>query len=171
MNRASLYPLTAAAAASAVCLALFTGGVHADLVRGAVDGEAREWHVLTGEDGKTVNFFELSAGIYQVTVQAHRRARYEMEGSVSVTFTLMDGAVLDASAMYFPQSGMFPHYAQEEAGGGLSIEQADFSGATGRLVGRFEGELTYRASMSAELDESNMMALSVEFDVAPTRED
>jgi hypothetical protein len=171
MNPPSFRSLTAVAAASAASLALFAGPVQADSVRGSVDGEEREWHVLTGEDGKTVNFSELSAGIYQVAVQAHRQARYELEGSVSVTFTLMDGAVLDASAMYFPQPGMLPHYALEDAGGGLSIEQVDFTGETGRLAGRFEGTLAYRASMFSELDESNTVALVVEFDVNPTRED
>ncbi|MCH8488762.1 MAG: hypothetical protein LAT81_02380 [Oceanicaulis sp.] len=171
MNCLPFHTLTAAAAASFVGLALFTGAVQADSVRGSLDGEAREWHVLTGEDGKTANFSELSAGIYQVTVQAHRRDRYEVEGSVSLTFTVMDGAVLDAEAMYFPQAGMVPHYSREEAGDALVIERMDFAGATGRLVGRFEGELAYRASMFSELDESNVTALVVEFDVAPTRED
>ncbi|MCC5981778.1 MAG: hypothetical protein JJU26_08685 [Oceanicaulis sp.] len=170
MNPASFRSMTVAVVASATSMTLFSGAVYADTVRGSIDGEAREWHVLTGDDGKTVNFSELSAGIYQVTVQAHRQDRYEVEGSVSLTFTVMDGTVLDAEAMYFPQAGMFPHYTREEAGGGLEIERMELTGATGRLVGRFEGELVHRASMFSELDESNVTILVLEFEVSPTRE-
>lgn len=170
MNRTLFRVLTTAVTALAG-LTLIPSAVLADSVRGGVDGEPREWHVLAGEDGKTVNFSELSPRLYQVTVQAHREDRYEVQGSVSLTFTLMDGDVLDAEAMYFPVAGMFPHFSQEEAGGGLVIEHADFTGATGELVGRFEGELAYRASMFADPDEGNVIALVMEFDITPSRED
>lgn len=170
MNLLPLRMLTAVAA-SVAFLSTYTGAFAADSVTGSINGEARQWHVLTGEDGKTVNFSRLSAGMYQVTVQAHRRNRYEVEGSVSLTLTLMRNNVLDATAMYFPQSRMFPNYTREEAGGGLVIERVDLSGANGRLVGRFEGELAHRASMFAQPDEGNLIALVLEFDVVPTRED
>jgi len=170
MNFVPLRVLTAVAA-SVAFLSAYTGAVAADSVTGSINGEARQWHVLRGEDGKTVNFSRLSAGMYQVTVQAHRRNRYEIQGSVSLTFTLREDNVLDATAMYFPQSRMFPQYTREEAGGALVIERVDFNGADGRLVGRFEGELAHRASMFAEPDEGNLIALVLEFDVAPTRED
>lgn len=143
----------------------------ADDVSGSVDGEARQWHVLQGEDGKTVNFSELSPGLYTVTVQAHRNTRYEVEGSVSVTFTLMNGEIIDGDAMYFPEARMTPHFTDENAQDGLVLETVDLDGGTPRLVGRYEGELAYRASMFREPDETNTVSLVVEFDVTPSRED
>ncbi|MGY6532842.1 hypothetical protein [Glycocaulis sp.] len=148
-----------------------TGAALADEVSGSVDGEARQWHVLQGEDGKTVNFSELSPGLYTVTVQAHRNTRYEIEGSVSVTFTLMGGEIIDAEAMYFAEARMTPHFTDENAQDGLVLETADLDGGTPRLVGRYEGELAYRASMFREPDETNTVSLVVEFDVTPSRED
>ncbi|WP_429911322.1 hypothetical protein [Glycocaulis sp.] len=152
-------------------LVLTTGTAFADEVSGSLDGEARQWHVLQGEDGKTVNFSELSPGFHTVTVQAHRNTRYEVEGSVSITFTLMDGEIIDAEAMYFPEARMTPHFTDENAQDGLVLETVNLDGGTARLVGRYEGELAYRASMFREPDESNTVSLVVEFDVTPSRED
>lgn len=147
------------------------GTALADEVSGSVDGEARQWHVLRGEDGKTASYSEVSPGIHTVTVQAHRQNRYEVEGSVSVTFTLMDDEILDAQAIYFPQARMTPNYIDENAQGGLMLEHVDLGGATARLTGRYEGELAYKSSMFSEPDPANTISLVVEFNISPSRED
>lgn len=143
----------------------------ADDVSGSVDGEARQWHVLQGDDGKTVNFSEFSPGFQTVTIQAHRSTRYEVEGSISITFSLMDGEISDGEAMYFPEARMTPHFTDENAHERLVLERVELDGGDTRLVGRYEGELAYRGSMFSEADETNTVSLVVEFDVSPSRED
>lgn len=143
----------------------------ADDVSGSVDGEARQWHVLQGDDGKTVSFSEFSPGFHTITIQAHRNNRYEVEGSVSITFSLMDGELSDGQAMYFPEARMTPHFTDENAHEGLVLERVELDGGHTRLVGRYEGELAYRGSMFSEADETNTISLAVEFDVSPSRLD
>lgn len=150
---------------------LSAGAALADEVSGSVDGEARQWHVLQGDDGKTVKFRQLSPGIHQVTVQAHRNTRYEIEGSFSITFSLMDGELIGSEAMYFPTARMTPHFSNENAQDGLVLERVELEGGQARLVGRYEGELAYRESMFSELDGGNTISLVVEFDVSPSQLD
>ncbi|KAA5805409.1 hypothetical protein F1654_05370 [Alkalicaulis satelles] len=152
-------------------LALAAAPALADDVSGSLDGEPRQWHVLQGEDSKTVNFRQDSPGFYSVTVQAHRNPRYEVEGSVSITFSLMGEEVLDATAMYFPEARMTPHFTDESALEGLVLERVELDGGQPRITGRYEGVLGYRASMFREPDPANTVSLVVEFDVTPSRED
>lgn len=157
---------------STIILALMLAAtpLAADQVTGSVNGEALQWHVLEADDGKTVNFREDFPGFYSITIQAHREARYAVEGSISITFSLMGDDVLDATAMYFGESRMTPHFVDESAIDGLVLERVALEGDEPRIVGRYEGVLNHRSSMFGEPDPTNTVSLLVEFDVTPTRE-
>jgi hypothetical protein len=156
-------------AAALSCLALAGGAAHADRVAGSLDGEPREWHVLSGPDGKTAYVSELPGGVQSVTVQAHRQDRFETEGSISLSLHLFNGQVMSAEAIYFPESGMLPHYAAQDALDGLDIETLDLTAAPPRVAGRFEYDLVYQESMSTDPDTGRTVTLVVEFDVEPSQ--
>lgn len=156
-------------AAALSCLALAAGAAHADRVAGSLDGEPREWHVLSGPDGKTVYVSELPGGAQSVTVQAHRQERFETEGSISLSLHFFNGQVMSADAIYFPESGMLPHYAVQDALDGLELDTLDLSATPPRVAGRFEHDLVFQESMSTEPDEGRTVSLVVEFDVEPSR--
>ena len=79
--------------------------------------------------------------------------------------------VLDATAMYFAESRMTPHFVDESAIEGLVLERVELDGNEPRIVGRYDGVLSHRSSMFGEPDLANTVSLVVEFDVAPARED
>ncbi|WP_083007443.1 hypothetical protein [Halomonas sp. GT] len=146
------------------------GHAVADEISGTLDGEPKEWHVVTHSEGSTANFSELMPGMMNVTVQGHREPRFETQGTLSISFIVMNGNAGDASVSYFPESGMMPHYGTEQDVP-IDIELLDVDGDTGRVEGRVATSLAYLASMSEDYDHSNTMDLDVSFDVTLVREE
>jgi len=146
------------------------GHAVADEVSGTLDGEPKEWHVVTHSEGSTANFSELMPGMMNVTVQGHREPRFETQGTLSISFIVMNGNAGDASVSYFPESGMMPHYGTEQDVP-IDIELLDIDGDTGRVKGRVATSLAYLASMSEDYDHSNTMDIDVSFDVTLVREE
>ncbi|UYV18646.1 hypothetical protein K1Y77_14450 [Halomonas qaidamensis] len=146
------------------------GHVVADEISGTLDGEPKEWHIVTHSEGSTANFSELMPGMVNVTVQGHREPRFETQGTLSISFIVMNGDTGDASVSYFPESGMLPHYGTEQD---VPIEIAllEIDGDTGRVKGRVATSLAYVASMTEEHDHSNTMGIDVSFDATLVREE
>lgn len=142
----------------------------ADEISGTLDGEPKEWHVVTHSQGSTANFSEMMPGIMNVTVQGHREPRFETQGTLSISFIVMSGDAGDASVSYFPESGILPHYGTEQDVP-IDIELLDVDGDTGRVKGRVATSLAYVASMSDDYDHSNTMDVDVSFDVTLVREE
>lgn len=141
----------------------------ADQIDGAIDGEARQWHVLTGPDGSTASFTEISPGIFSVSIQGHREDRFAVEGSVGLTFTVMNGDMVGSEAIYFPESGFEPNYTDVDAADGLELEALSFDGDTARIVGRYQGEMLFKDSLTSEPDVSDAIEVELEFDLEATR--
>ena len=153
-------------AALAACDAPSAG---AEQIDGAIDGEARQWHVLTGPDGSTASFTEISPGIFSVSIQGHREDRFAVEGSVGLTFTVMNCAVVGSEAIYFPEGGFEPNYTDIEAADGLELDAITFGEDSARITGRYRGELLYKDSLTSEPDGSESIALELDFDLDATR--
>ncbi|PAU72129.1 hypothetical protein ACSTAY_16285 [Vreelandella alkaliphila] len=151
-------------------LMLVATPVLADEISGTLDGEPKEWHVVTHSQGSTANFSEMMPGIMNVTVQGHREPRFETQGTLSISFIVMSGDAGDASVSYFPESGILPHYGTEQDVP-IDIELLDVDGDTGRVKGRVATSLAYVASMSDDYDHSNTMDVDVSFDVTLVREE
>ena len=142
----------------------------ADEITGTLDGEPKEWHVVTHSEGSTAYFSELAPGIMDVTIQGHREPRFETQGTLSISFVVMNDVADDATVSYFPERGITPHYATE-AEVPIEIELLNIDGATGRAKGRVTTSLAYLASMTEDYDNSNTMEIDVSFDVELQRED
>lgn len=146
------------------------GHAVADEISGTLDGESKEWHVVTHSEGSTANFSELMPGMMNVTVQGHREPKFETQGTLSISFIVMNGNAGDASVSYFSESGMLPHYGTEQDVP-MDIELLDVDGDTGRVKGRVATSLAYLASMSDDYDHSNTMDIDVSFDATLVREE
>lgn len=154
----------------AMGLGLCAGQVMANEIRGTLDGEPHEWHVLSEGDMSTANFSELMPGMVNVTVQGHREARYATQGTLSISFMVMQGQPGDASVTYFHESGLTPHYGTE-SDVPIEIEELEIDGETGRVKGRVATSLAYVESMMTEHDHDNAMEIDVTFDVVLVREE
>lgn len=146
------------------------GQAVADEISGTLDGEPKEWHVVTHSEGSTANFGELMPGMMDVTIQGHREQRFETQGTLSINFMVMNGVSGDASVSYFPEDGIMPHYGTEEEVP-IEIELLDIDGDSGRVKGRIATSLAYVASMTEGHDHSNTIDIDVSFDVALAREE
>ena len=142
----------------------------ANEIRGTLDGEPHEWHVLSEGDMSTANFSELMPGMVNVTVQGHREARYETQGTLSISFMVMQGAPSEASVTYFHESGLTPHYGTE-SDVPIELEVLELEGDSGRAKGRVSTSLAYVESMQSSHDAANSIDLDVEFDVTLVREE
>ncbi|WP_433924318.1 hypothetical protein ACN06F_16350 [Vreelandella sp. 21] len=151
-------------------LMLVATPVLADEISGTLDGESKEWHVVTHSEGSTANFSELMPGMMDVTIQGHREPKFETQGTLSISFIVMNGDTGDASVSYFPENGMLPHYGTEQDVP-IDIELLDIDGDTGRVKGRVVTSLAYLASMSDDYDHSNTMDIDVSFDATLVREE
>lgn len=142
----------------------------ANEISGTLDGEPKEWHVVTHSEGSTANFSELSPGMVDVTIQGHREPRFETQGTLSISFMVMGGSANSAMVTYFPESSIIPHYAtQDEVP--IELKMLDIDGDTGRATGRISTSLAYLASMSEDYDHSTIMEVDVSFDVTLVREE
>lgn len=156
--------------------ALLVGGVMwgagqalADEISGTLDGEPKQWHVVTHSEGSTAYISEIMPNMIKVTVQGHREAHYETQGTLSIDFMVMNGVASSASVSYFPESSMLPHYGTEQEVP-IEIELLDVDSDPGRVKGRMITSLAYIASMSEDYDHSNTLDVDVSFDVALTQE-
>lgn len=160
-----------------ICGALLLGGFMwgagqalADEISGTLDGEPKEWHVVTHSEGSTASFSELVPGMVSVTIQGHREQRYETQGTLNIGFMAMNGAVNSASVSYFPENSIMPHYGTEKEVP-IAIELLNIDDDPGRAKGRITTSLAYVASMSDGYDHNNAIDLDVSFDVTLTREE
>lgn len=151
-------------------LGLCAGQVMANEISGTLDGEPHEWHVLSEGGMSTANFSEFMPGMVNVTVQGHREARFETQGTLSIDFMVMQGTPSEASVTYFHESGLTPHYGTEEEVP-IEIEELETDGDSGRVKGRVATSLAYVESMMAGHDHDNVMEIDVTFDVELVREE
>lgn len=142
----------------------------ANEISGTLDGEPKQWHVITHAEGSTANFSELMPGMTDVTIQGHREQTFETQGTLSISFMVMEGEASSAMVTYFPESSIMPHYGTEDEVP-IDIEVLDIDGDEGRAKGRVATSLAYLASMSDDYDHSNTMDVDVSFDVTLIREE
>ncbi|GHE19945.1 hypothetical protein [Halomonas urumqiensis] len=166
MSKMSWQPLVLTAATLAIAVTAQAAGVN-----GTLDGDAREWHVVTHSEGSTANFSEIAPGMFSITIQAHREPRYALEGTLSIDFMVMNGQPMDASVMYLPESSMMPHYGTEGETANIQFETLEIEGDTARLKGNVETTLLYLASISEGHDPDDTLDVAVEFDVEAIRAD
>lgn len=151
-------------------MALASAQALADEIRGTLDGEAREWHVVTHAEGSTANYHELMPGMLGVTIQGHREEKFATQGTLSIDFMVMQAPPGAASVTYFPENSLTPHYGTE-SDVPIEIEALEIDGETGRVKGRVATSLAYVESMMTEHDHDNAMEIDVTFDVALVREE
>jgi len=72
-----------------------------------------------------------------VSIQGHKEPRFQVQGTISIDFTIMNDQVLDgAEVAYFPESSMIPSYANE--GGGRFELPTEYIELTRRSCSRAE---------------------------------
>lgn len=165
MNKTSWQPLLLTATLALPFSAL------ADSVTGTLDGDEREWHVVTHSEGSTANFSEIAPGMYTVTIQAHREQRYALEGTLSIDFMVMNGQPMNASLMYLPEDNMIPHYGTEGETASVQFDTLEIDGETARLKGSVETTLLYLASIAEGHDPDDTLDVAVNFDVEAIRQE
>ncbi|NAW33456.1 hypothetical protein [Halomonas alimentaria] len=159
------------------CLALCAGVMTlasaqalANEIHGSLDGEEREWHVVTHAEGSTANYHELMPGMLNVTIQGHREEKFATQGTLSIDFMVMQGSPSAASVTYFSEASMVPHYGTETEVP-IELEVLELEGDSGRAKGRVRTSLAYVESMQSSHDADNSIDLDVEFDVTLVREE
>ena len=154
----------------AMGLGLCAGQVMANEIHGSLEGEEREWHVVTHAEGSTANYHELMPGMLNVTIQGHREEKFATQGTLSIDFMVMQGSPSAASVTYFSEASMVPHYGTETEVP-IELEVLELEGDSGRAKGRVSTSLAYVESMQSSHDADNSIDLDVEFDVTLVREE
>ena len=72
---------------------LIVGG--SDRIEGQTDSDARSWHVLEFEGESTATFHDFSHGMVGVSVQENQKPGFQVQGTTSIDFTIMDDEMLD----------------------------------------------------------------------------
>ncbi|AGA35320.1 hypothetical protein TVNIR_3692 [Thioalkalivibrio nitratireducens DSM 14787] len=160
-----------AGVAGAALLAAHLIGGASDRVEGQIDGDARSWHVLEFEGESTATFHEFSHGMIGVSIQGHQAPRFQVQGTISIDFTIMNDQVLDgAEVAYFPERSMTPNYANG-GDGRFELLTSDLSGPDARFEGRFVGTLVRFERMDDVPDPDDTIEVELYFDVTATREE
>jgi len=148
---------------------LIVGG--SDRIEGQIDGDARSWHVLEFEGESTATFHEFSHGMIGISIQGHQEPRFQVQGTISIDFTIMNDQVLDgAEVAYFPERSMVPNYANEGEGR-FELLTSDISGPQARFEGRFEGTLVRFERMDDVPNPDDTIEVELYFDVTAQREE
>ncbi len=136
---------------------------------GEIAGEARTWQVLTGPGQSSTTFTEIAPGIYQFSLQGYRANRHEVEGSISINFTVMGNQLPQGGEIsYFPGKRLFPNYSGQ-SDTGLSLDQLRIEGDTARVVGQFAGPLPRQDGIGATADHDNGIDVRLHFDLTAHR--
>lgn len=136
---------------------------------GAIDGEPKEWVVVERETTSTASFSELSPGLIRVTIEGHQDDLVTTEGSLVITFMVMQGSPRETEVNYFPEASRVPVYTLSESDG-LSLDTLDIDGDRARIVGSVEDELPRQESFTDEPDPDDSIQLEVRFDVTARRQ-
>ena len=150
------------------------GFEHAGEISGMVGDQSAAWHVLNmdlgGEIRSTANYSNPVGLMTEFTLQAHPGDSFQIENSVSVTFSMMNGGLVSGGALYFPEAGMFPHYGDHNDSVTVEIEELEMGDGTAKVKGKATGTIYRVADYSAEPDMSDSMPIELSFDLTAYEE-
>ena len=145
------------------------GFENAGEISGTVGDQTATWHVLKmdlgGEIRSTANYSSPVGLMTEFTLQAHPGNSFQIENSVSVTFSLMNGNLVSGGALYFPEAGMFPHYGDHNDSVTVEIETLEMGDGTAKVTGTATGIIYRLADYSAEPDTSDSRPIDLSFDL------
>ncbi|AFT69135.1 hypothetical protein B5T_00851 [Alloalcanivorax dieselolei B5] len=148
----------------AVVLPVSVESAWADTLEGVLEGESLSWHVLHADDASTASFFSIAPGMTSYQIQGHREERFSVAGSISLSFTVMNGKLLaEPEVSFFPEKKLFPMYSNEGQGK-LTIEHLE-NGGVPRAKGRYQGTLVRLEGVGKDADRSDTLTLDLLFDV------
>lgn len=152
-------------------LAAATGASADEILRGTLDGEQRQWHVLVAH-GQSTTYFQDETGYLDVTIQGHAEPRFATKGALSISMLAMGGQPPDeADVMYFPEAGMLPNYNSDGQHGELELARFTIDGDELRVTGRYRGTLGYVETIGPRAAPTRVMEVDVEFDLIVPRGD
>ena len=152
-------------------LAAAPGALGDDVLRGTLDGEERQWHVLATH-GQSTSYFREDFGYVEVTLQGHAEARFATKGALSISMLAMNGQLpVEAEVMYFPEATLLPNYNSDGQEGQLELERFAVEGDQLRITGRYQGTLRYVESIRPQGESSRHMTVDVRFDLLVPREE
>jgi len=145
------------------------GFEHAGEISGTVGDESTTWRVLKmdlgGEIRSTANYSNPVGLMTEFTLQGHPGNSFQIENSVSVTFSVMNGNPVSGGALYFPEAGMFPHYGDHNDSVIVEIETLDMGDGTAKVKGKATGMIYRLSDYSAEPDMSDARPIDLSFDL------
>lgn len=143
-------------------------------ITGTIGDQSATWHVLKmdlgGEMRSTANYSNPVGLMTEFTLQAHPGNSFQIEKSVSVTFSMMNGNLVSGGALYFPEAGMFPHYGDHNDSVSVELDTLEMGDGTARIKGRATGTIYRLADYSAEPDMSDSSPIDLSFDLTAYEE-
>lgn len=150
--------------------ALIGSPAFADTIEGSLNGKPQTWHVLNQGGASTANFTELSPGMQTVTLQGHVEEKFATRGTLSIGFTLMNGALLTPPEVsYFHTDRFMPSYGNQDTPPHWELSVSEIDGNSAHFVGRYQGALNLQGK--PEGDEPQTLELAVDFDVRAIKND
>lgn len=143
-------------------------------ISGSVGDKSATWHALKmdlgGELRSTANYSNPVGLMTEFTLQGHPGKSFQIENSVSVTFSVMNGSLVSGGALYFPEAGMFPHYGDHNDSVSVEIESLEMSDGTAKIKGKASGTIYRLADYSSEPDMTDSMSVDLNFEVTAYKE-
>ncbi|SDU19735.1 hypothetical protein [Halopseudomonas salegens] len=151
------------------CALLSSTAVLADTIEGTLDGEPQTWHVVKQDGASTAGFSELGPGMLNVSLQAHVEKRFATQGTLNISFVLMNGELISPpEASYFHTNRFMPNYGNQDTPKHWELSVSEVEGDSAHFVGQYQGTLTLQGT--PEGDEPDSLELTVDFDVRAIRD-
>ena len=123
-----------------------------------------------GESSSTSNFSSPAGMMTSYTLQGHETTRFAIKNSVSVSFTLMNGALVESGVNYFHTDNMRQFYGDHEGSVTVQLSSVDNADGVARVAGTVKGRVYRMEGMTAEVVPSDFMDIDLQFEATAFKE-
>ncbi|WP_346798614.1 hypothetical protein R5M92_06070 [Halomonas sp. Bachu 37] len=162
--------LYAAALGILAALMLHSGSAGADTLAGMLDGEEREWHVLSYGSDSNATFIEYGDMVNLDVTGFIDPDSWSTREALSLSMTITEDKVVDFDVIHLiGGSAMPPLFTSEGADVTLTLDSLHREGRTIRVMGRVEGWLALQERLGTMPNMEEAIEIDVTFDIKASK--
>ncbi|MEM1152638.1 MAG: hypothetical protein AAGI44_00760 [Pseudomonadota bacterium] len=143
-------------------------------IEGTIGDSQGQWLTLRrtfeGSASSTGNFSSPMGTMTSYTLQGHEAKQFQIENSVSISFTNMNGELIESGVNYFHSDDTWPFYGDNDGSVTIEISELEVSDDVAQVVGRVTGRIYLMEGLTAEPDLSDYRDIDLRFNVTAYRE-
>lgn len=139
-------------------------------MEGLLDGEEREWLIVSQDDDSNATFTELGDQVQIDLVGFVEADDRRIRDSLSLSITLAEGEVTEFDVLHpIGTTAMPPVFTSDDASVRLDLRTFDVRGGKAYVSGKVEGVLALQKALGESAVEDEGIGISVEFDAEASR--